>query len=69
MEPYRWKTEHPHADNSETMSDWINNHCPYAIELVDGTYAEVTCEEGNVYACHAAGDGDSFNHVITFELI
>lgn len=69
MEPFKWSTDYPHSDNSETMNDWLMNHCSFAIDLVDGTYAEVVCEEGNVYGCHASGDGDFCNHVITFELI
>ena len=71
MNPYRWTTEEAHFNNTETMSDFIN----YGIDNVFGellhvneTYAEIDVD-GVRYACHAAGDGDSFNHIVTFELL
>ena len=62
-------TDEPHFDNSETMRYYLDNHCMLDITLVDGTYAEGSNCAGDKYAIHAGGDGDSFHHRISFELI
>ena len=69
MNPYRWKTEDAYFNNTETMNDYLDNHCEFDVSGQDGTYAEVIDNDGNLLACHAAGDGDGFNHIITFELL
>lgn len=38
-------------------------------ESIDGTYAEGVTPEGSRYAIHAGGDGDSFNHLVTYEFL
>lgn len=67
MEPYYWKTEDPHADNSVTMSDYLNNEMDnsFSIILVDGTYAEIKTNHGK-FAVHASGNGDFLNHKVEF---
>ena len=67
MEDFTWTTEAPHANNQETMTDFINNHCELEITTVDGTYAEGLSETGSKWAIHAQGNGDFCNHRITFE--
>ena len=71
MEPHHWTTEKAHFDNNETMDEFIDSFLDeLGLELVerDGTYAEVK-DGATIYAAHAAGNGDSFNHVVSFELI
>ena len=67
METIYWTTDEPHANNSETMSDFLNNENMLDITLVDGTYAEGTNCKGEKYAIHASGNGDCFNHKIEFK--
>ncbi len=69
MNAFKWSTEEAHVDNSTTMCDYLDNHNMLDITFVDGTYAEGVNGKGNKYEIHAGGDGDSFNHIITFKLI
>lgn len=71
MNDYTWGTSVPHSDNTETMSDYLNNHLPenWKVLIHDGSYAEVQDESGSRWEVHASGDGDSFNHRVRFELI
>ena len=69
MDDITWKTDDPHSNNSHTMSDYIENHNMLDIYLIDGTYAEGKNCNGDKYEIHAGGDGDSFNHRVTFKLI
>ena len=64
MEAIFWSTDEPHADNSETMCDYLENINMLDIDSVDGTYAEGVNAMGQRFAMHA--DGDSFNHKIEF---
>ena len=70
---YRWTTQEFHPDNIHTMSEYIEYHNEddhdLKITLVDGTYAEGIDSKGIKWGIHAAGDGDAFNHLITFDLI
>jgi hypothetical protein len=67
--PHRWSTEDDHFDNNQTMSDYLNHEMDvsWEVQMVDGTYAEVMTDTGIMLGIHAAGDGDSFNHIVTFE--
>jgi len=67
---YYWKTEYYHDNNSFTMEDFLSNHLPEEaiINHIDGSYAEVEYN-GIDYGIHAYGNGDSFNHVVRFEVI
>jgi len=69
MDDIRWRTGEAHADNNETMSDYLNHVMPdiWVIDMVDGTYAEITTDAGEQFAVHASGNGDAFNHLVTFE--
>lgn len=71
MEPHYWSTDDPHHNNVHTMSDWFDNEMPgdWFPLYHDGTYAEVQLPNGDMYEVHAAGNGDSYNHVVTFKLI
>ena len=64
-----WTTEYPHADNNETICDYLDNINRLDIIYVDGTYAEGVNAQGDMFAIHAIGDGDHFNHKAEFELI
>ncbi len=70
IEDFRWSTEEPHSDNIETMNDYLDVHMPteWKLLVVEGTYAEIKNNEGN-FAVHASGDGNCYNHRITFEEI
>lgn len=72
MEDYIFQTEFPHVNNEQTMKYFLDNH----IEEVFGVGAHTVAEEGTyceivnragLWAVHAMGNGDSFNHKITFE--
>jgi hypothetical protein len=69
MESFTWNTEEAHSNNSTTMCDYLDNHNMLDITLIDGTYAEGVNAKGDKYEIHAGGDGDSFNHRVTFKLI
>lgn len=69
MKAVKWETDDPHADNTETMCDYIENHNMLDITMVDGAYAEEVNSQGQKYAIHASGDGDFCNHKVEFELI
>lgn len=70
---FTWETEYEHANNNDTMNEWIEEHLPPEFELIeeslDGSYAEIITFEGHKFACHASGNGDFCNHKIVFELI
>ena len=63
---YYWSTEEPHSTNSDTMSDYLANEMDQSWEVleVNGTYAEIITDCGELYAIQASGD--SFNHKIQF---
>ena len=69
MEPVRWRTDEPHSNNTETMHEYIHNHNMIHITYLQGSYAEGVNGMGDKYEMHAGGDGDSFNHIVTFKLI
>lgn len=52
------------------MDEFLSNHLPEeaTIHHIEGTYAEVEYD-GRYYGLHAGGNGDSFNHVIRWELL
>ena len=68
MDDYIYSTEYYHPNNTFTMDDYLNNYMPADYELlyVDGSYAEIAYQN-EVYEVHAGGNGDSFNHKITFK--
>ena len=67
---YGWRTDEAHADNIETMDEFLEEHLPESagVVMTDGTYAEIVYD-GSTYAVHASGDGDFFNHKVEFVLI
>ena len=67
---FYYSTEYYHPNNSFTMDDYLTNHLPEGAEIIhiDGSYAEILYE-GKDYGVHAGGNGDSFNHVIHWELL
>jgi hypothetical protein len=73
IDEFKWSTEEELATNTDTMNEWIEYHMPedYVLieETLDGTYAEILDEEGHKFACHASGNGDFSNHIISFELL
>ena len=64
---YRWSTENPHDNNTETMDDFLLNHLPEEVEIVfvDSTYAELRID-GEDYRADASGDGDCYDHKVEF---
>ncbi|MFT7282463.1 MAG: hypothetical protein ACI9DM_002198 [Cyclobacteriaceae bacterium] len=71
MQTYYWISEHPHADNSETMAEYLQTkndsieRC-LSITMVDGSYAEGVDAISRKYAIHASGNGDSYTHKVEF---
>jgi hypothetical protein len=51
------------------MQEWLYEYCELDITLTDGTYSERMDKQGNLWAIHASGNGDSFNHKIEFEAL
>ncbi len=51
------------------MQEYLCEYCKLDITLTNGTYAEGMDKQGNLWAIHASGDGDSFNHKIEFEAL
>ena len=64
---WTWDTEKPHADNNETMREFLKCHLPdgYEVTLHDGTYAEIH-KDGLTYGVHASGRGDFCSHIVKF---
>lgn len=71
MDDHTWSTEEAHADNSDTMSDFIDTEMDqtWQVITVDGTYAEVKTPDGTMFEVHASGNGDAFNHKVSFVLL
>lgn len=67
---FYWNTEYYHNDNSFTMNDFLENHLqPDAeIYLQDGSYAEVRIKNIN-YSLDAKGNGDSYNHIVEWNVV
>lgn len=67
---FYWETEHYHQDNMFTMNEFLEEYLPEEADILleDGTYGEIAFE-GKKYAIYASGNGDSFNHLIKFELL
>ncbi len=58
-----------HWDNTETMNDYLNIEMDPSWELLEhhGTMAIIMTDTGAMYEVHAGGDGDSFNHKVSFK--
>lgn len=73
MNPYCWSTEEEHANNMETMHEYLEDHLDHEnFEILehDGTYAEIKNKKtSRKWGVHARGDGDFRNHVVEFEEI
>ena len=71
MNDHKWHTEESHANNSETMSDYLDNEMDPSWEAttIDGSYAEIMTDCGICYQVNVVGDGDSNNHKVSFEII
>ena len=69
METIYWETDEPHADNVETMEDYLENTNMLDITLHNGTYAEGVNCKGEKFAINAGGNGDFSHHKIEFELL
>jgi cellobiose phosphorylase len=67
---FSWTTEYYHNDNSFTMTDFLENFLSDDVEIYlnDGSYAEIRIENKN-YALDAKGNGDSYNHIVEWNMI
>ena len=67
---FSWTTDYYHNDNAFTMTDFLENHLPDDVEiyLEDGSYAEVRIDNTN-YALDAKGNGDSYNHIVEWNVV
>lgn len=70
QEVFYWATEYEHANNMETMDEYLSNYLPADCEITeqDGTYAEVT-QAGIKIGIHASGNGDFRRHKVEFVAI
>ena len=68
MNDYLYTTDEYHADNTYTMEDYLLHEMndSWEVLLVDGSYAEIKTKDG-IFKVQASGDGDSFNHRISFK--
>ena len=67
---FNWSTEYYHNDNAFTMTDFLENHLPdeFTITYEDGSYAEIKL--GVIkYALDAKGNGDSYTHIVEWNLL
>jgi hypothetical protein len=77
MNDYIFSTTEPMSTNSDTMMYFLNTDEHFyarfdsgaQIILDDGSYVEVENGDGEKYEVHAGGDGDFYNHRITFKKI
>ena len=69
MKTFTWKTDYAHNDNEQTMEEYLHEYCELEITKIDGAYAVGKDENGDVWAIHASGNGDFFNHKIEFEAL
>jgi len=72
METFYWHTEQAHSDNTETMSEYLDEHLPLEFTIVyqDGTMSEVrNSETAERFEAHASGNGDSFHHKVEFNAL
>lgn len=72
MDTFCWATEQEHANNQETMEQYLNEFLPdcFDIELHDGTYAEIKNKNtGHSFEVHASGNGDFRSHKVDFKFI
>ncbi len=75
IETFNWTTENSHANNSETLSNFLENkmksHCgsDFTVFYQDDTYAEIINSKGKHYGVRASGNGDFNNHKVTFEFL
>lgn len=70
MDKFYWTTDYEHCNNTQTLSEYLEDHLPKIFEVlvVDGSCAEITnTENGIVYGVHAQGDGDFYNHMVRFD--
>ena len=67
---FYWNTQYYHHDNSFTMEDFLDNHLPEGaiVHYIEGSYAEVEYD-GRDIGLNAGGNGDSYNHVIQWEVL
>jgi len=67
---FYWTTQYYHHNNSFTMGDFLDNHLPEGaiVHHIQGSYAEVEYD-GRDIGLHAGGNGDSYNHVIRWEVL
>lgn len=64
---YNFYTEES-LDNYWSMDRFIKDfELSDLITLHDGTYIEITLDDGSVWGCHSGGLGDFYSHQIRFE--
>jgi hypothetical protein len=75
MEDFRFTTKELLATTSDTM-DWFANELFYQVfdkDAIftedDGSYAEVLDGNNKTWGLNASGDGDAYNHKITFQAL
>ena len=66
---YSWETDNAHANNSETMSNFIDCYLPddFEVHLIDGSYAEIQGNHNLCFEVHASGNGDFNSHKVEFK--
>lgn len=68
MKDYTWNTDEAHFNNSDTLQDYLACEMDAKWTVLDcqGTEALIMTDKGGIYSVQASGDGDSFNHIVTF---
>lgn len=68
---YFWETANPHADNTETANDFIENELPENTEVYfqDANYLDFKLEDGRHFSAAVFGNGDFTHHQAEFEFI
>ena len=68
---YFWETANPHANNTETANDFIENELPENIKVYfqDENYLEFKIEDGRHFSAAVFGNCDFTHHQAEFEFI
>ena len=68
LQTYYWTTDQPHSTNQVTLEDYLHHHLDneWVVVWFCGTSAEIVNGCGARLEVHASGNGDFFNHKVSF---
>ena len=71
MNDHIWTTEQALHTTTARMNNYLEYemNCSCLVTFREGGYAEIMTALGDCYAVHASGNGDFFNHRVSFKSI